>query len=129
MIENQERGSIHLIPLLNGEILRIIPPDTLSEGMKRVSDVQGALLKVVGGQENVMTEAGIIDILSKKEVIEIREVERWKEGLGQLMIFSNYFPKHQRRMQILGECHTSSLKIIIQHCDRLNIRVTWNIEP
>lgn len=124
-----QEPDIYLLPLRDGLIKRISLPLCLSNGLMVERDVQDALLKVVGGKKEVYTEAGAIDILSANELIEIKVVHSWKNAIGQLMVFSHYYPRRRLRLHLFGNSHPTYLGVIGQHCDRFCIRLTWEIEP
>lgn len=124
-----QEADIYLLPLRDGSVKRISLPLYLSSGLTAEKDVQDALLKVVGGKKEVCTEVGAIDILTDTELIEIKVTHSWKSAIGQLMVYSHYFPRRRLRLHLFGNCHPSYLGMIAQHCDRFCIRLTWEIEP
>lgn len=129
MIQSQHQPDIYLLPLKDGSIKRLNLPLCLSNGITVERKVQESLLRVVGGKKEVYTESGAIDILTDTELIEIKATHCWKNAIGQLMVFSYYYPRHRLRLHLFGECHPSYLAVIMQHCDRFCIRLTWEIEP
>lgn len=57
--------------------------------MKIEQSIQKRLNKILNGQLEVYTEVGKIDILTPTEIIEIKEIKNWKEGVGQLMSYKS----------------------------------------
>ena len=52
----------------------------------------------LNGQREVNTPCGRIDILTKEQIIEVKEYKGWKAALGQILVYSNFYPEHQRRI-------------------------------
>lgn len=88
-------------------------------------DVQQQLHAIVGGDMEVVTPVGNIDILTDTELIEVKEAKAWKNAIGQLITYGYYYPYHQKRLHLFGRCHHSALILIRQHCDLNNIVVTY----
>lgn len=88
-------------------------------------DVQVQLHAIVGGDMEVVTPVGNIDILTDTEIIEVKEAKSWKNAIGQLLTYGYYYPNHQKRLHLFGKYHYSSLILIRQHCDLNNIVVTY----
>jgi hypothetical protein len=79
----------------------------------------------IGGRAEVLTPAGLIDLLTPTQVIELKLAKNWKEAIGQILVYSAYYPSHEKRIHLFGECHSSMLDTIQGHCQRLNILLTW----
>ena len=71
-----------------------IKPDMESNNIEK--QIQIRLLKELGGEIEVKTEFGDIDLLTKTEIIEIKNGMNWKHGLGKLCVYSEYFPEHKK---------------------------------
>lgn len=89
------------------------------------SDYSNALAKKIGGKREVRTLAGNLDILTSSQVIEVKEIKAWKHALGQVLIYGDYYPSHQKRIHLYGETQESFLKMINSHCAKFNVTVTW----
>jgi len=91
--------------------------------------VQASLLrrigKIVHPVIEVNTPAGKIDILTDHEIIEVKNVLGWKSAVGQLLIYSHYYPNHQKIIHLFGKCCPNTKKLIKFHCDEFHIQVTW----
>lgn len=87
--------------------------------------LQKSLCKSLGGQKEVVTPAGKIDILTPDRVIEIKNVKNWKEAIGQIIVYSDYYPSHQRVVYFFGTVHTASKDLIQKHCAKLNIEAIF----
>lgn len=110
----------YLIPHFTGWLIR--------GGVKarEEADCQERLAYKLRGEVEITTPVGRIDILTKKEIIEIKTAKDWKEGIGQLMVYSLYYPMHQRRLHLFGSVDESYRRMIRDHCFKFGIRVTWD---
>nr|AEX63341.1 putative KilA-N domain-containing protein [Moumouvirus Monve] len=54
--------------------------------------IQEKLLIKLGGSVEVKTKIGKIDLLTKDTIIEIKDYDDWKHGLGQLLSYSFFYP-------------------------------------
>jgi hypothetical protein len=93
----------------------------------RISEIGIAktLSKELDGQREVAVPGGYIDILTADELIEVKAVKAWKTGIGQLMVYSAYYPNHAKRLHLFGHCNKEVINLIKEHCERLNIRLTY----
>lgn len=53
-------------------------------------DVRYALAKRLGGETEWGSPAGLIDVFTKNEVIEVKHYINWKNGIGQVMSYGAY---------------------------------------
>lgn len=87
--------------------------------------IQERMSVELNAEIEVPTEAGNIDLLSSTEIIEIKTVKSWKGGLGQVLVYGNYYPNHSKRLHVFGKCHPSYLDVIKKNCEFLNVAVSW----
>lgn len=79
----------------------------------------------------VSTPVGKIDVLTSDELIEIKDAAMWKQGVGQLMAYSFFYPNHVRvlhlyRTSSLCKIHYRSNELryaMLKICNYYNIRV------
>lgn len=71
-------------------------------------------------QKEVQTEIGRIDLLTDEYIFEFKQVKKWKEGLGQLLVYSHYYPDRQRVLCLVGMATEGYLQIVRDHCARFN---------
>ncbi|NJO64603.1 MAG: hypothetical protein HC836_42620 [Richelia sp. RM2_1_2] len=83
------------------------------------------LQKELGGQKEVPTPAGNIDLLTSEQLIEVKEINAWKCAVGQVEVYGDYYPSHQKRIHLFGKCHEKFLDIVCLHCIKRGILVTW----
>ena len=78
----------------------------------------------LGGKIEVETESGFIDLLTDTEIIEIKKGKNWKQAIGQILIYSSYYPKHTKRI------HLFDIKNIDNNgCERIYVLIkTHQIE-
>lgn len=77
------------------------------------------------GKTEVQTPDGRIDILTTKEVIEVKSASAWKHALGQVLAYGKHYPSRQKRLHLYGELSKDKLAKIRQHCKLYNVSVTW----
>ncbi|MEM8720233.1 MAG: hypothetical protein AAGE84_13135 [Cyanobacteria bacterium P01_G01_bin.39] len=82
-------------------------------------------LTIAGSRIEVSTESGRIDILTPSEIIEVKQVRRYKHAMGQITSYSYYYPQHMRRIHLFGKVSSKQRKLIIQECFTANITVTF----
>lgn len=87
--------------------LGVLPESTIL-ALKKISysnieqQVRDSLKAILGGQSEVMTSCGRIDLLTDREIIEIKQLNNWKEALGQILTYSAFFPTHNKRVHLFG---------------------------
>lgn len=87
--------------------------------------VQKRLQRKLGGDIEVMVPSGSIDLLTITEIIEIKKASKWKEGVGQLMIYGQDYPSHTKRLHIFGKTSGSFQRMVERYCKPLNIKDTY----
>jgi hypothetical protein len=83
------------------------------------------LAQALNGQTEVKTEVGRIDILTAREIIEVKAAPNWKHALGQILVYGNYYPYHQKRIHLIGEFSKTDLSKAMRQCQRYGVTVTW----
>jgi hypothetical protein len=101
------------------ESLESITPDSTVNEEKLIQD---RLQKELGGETEVKTPVGYIDLLTSTEIIEIKAYACWKHALGQVYAYSTYYPSLKRRLHLFGGEPNIELEKI---CESLDIRVTY----
>jgi len=79
----------------------------------------------LGGQVEVSTAVGRIDLLTATEVIEIKNIKDWKGALGQILAYSAFFPKHSKRIHLFGKANLARLATCQATCSEFGITVTF----
>ncbi|CAN0525315.1 unnamed protein product [Ectocarpus sp. 12 AP-2014] len=65
------------------------------------SSVRDALASLIGGEREVETPSGFIDMPSDA-VIEVKYHNRWKHGLGQVLAYQSHYPRLARRLHLFA---------------------------
>lgn len=106
-----------------------------AETSSRVKEcsVRDALASLVGGESEVETPAGFIDVLSDTEVIEVKYYKQWKHGLGQVLAYQSYYPCLARRLHLfahVGDVDTRNYFALAKNvCDGHAVKVTFEEVP
>jgi hypothetical protein len=103
----------------NDSILNIIPDNIYNQ---REKEIQLKLQKNLGGNIEVETEFGYIDLLTDIEIIEIKIGQNWKHGLGQLCVYSEVYKEHKKRLHLFDIEYNEKINII---CSKYNIVVSY----
>ena len=88
--------------------------------------VQARLAKTLKQvKREVQTLAGNIDLLTERELIEVKSIKSWKCAVGQVLIYGQSYPTHQKRIHLFGEASRNFVSMIRSYCTPLDIEVTW----
>jgi len=79
----------------------------------------------LGGQVEVITAVGRIDLLTSSELIEIKNIDNWKEALGKILAYSAFFPNHSKRIHLFGKHDLAKLALAQATCSEFGISVTF----
>lgn len=84
------------------------------------------LAKELGGKTEIhIDKVGRIDILTKTEIIEVKNTKGWKSAIGQIKSYGQYYPKHKMRVHLFGKLTESKLETIQKVCKLEGIILTW----
>lgn len=87
--------------------------------------IRDRLKAELGGQTEVVTAVGRIDLLTATEVIEIKNIDDWKEALGKILAYSAFFPEHSKRIHLFGKPDLTKLARFSATCSEFGITVTF----
>lgn len=94
-----------------------------SSAERRVRD---ALWEQIGGEREVWTPVGYIDLLTKRILIEVKNSKNWKAALGQVLVYGQHYPKRKKRIHLFGKLpRLTSLETVRKYCRNLQVEVTW----
>lgn len=105
------------------------------ENSRRVKEcsVRDAPAFLVGGEIEVETTVGSIDVLSGNEVIDVKYYKQWKHGLGQALANGSFFPLLAKLLHLFahnGEVGTRKyFELARSGCDTFSARVTFEEVP
>jgi predicted house-cleaning noncanonical NTP pyrophosphatase (MazG superfamily) len=89
------------------------------------AEYRDRLAAKLGGETEVFTPVGRIDILTQSEVIEVKIAKNWKSALGQVKSYGKFYPKHRLRIHLFGSLTPSKLKNIKSICQEENVIITY----
>lgn len=90
--------------------------------------IQTILQEREGGEREVETPVGYVDLLTDDYVVEVKHVKVWKEGT-KVLLYAAYFPNRQPRVHLFGG-YTKDFRTLVETAlGRLNIVITWEREP
>lgn len=98
-----------------------------SRGFTKEAELRDAIALRVNGEIEVTTESGRIDILTENEIIEVKSTNAWKSGIGQLIAYKTYYPKHKMVLHLFGKCSVEMLAEIKSVCSVNSIDVVVNL--
>lgn len=100
------------------ELSRIIP----DKNILKEKEIQLRLQIELGGEINVETENGYIDLLTSCEIIEIKDGKNWKHAVGQVLMYSFGYPNHKKRIHLFNFNQNDQVE---KSCNQYNIAVTY----
>lgn len=111
-------------PLCTVQALRSIPI--------RESFVQQALAIRENGIQEFQTPVGRADVLTAREIIEVKSFRAWKAGVGQVAAYAHWYPDKTPRLHLFAcssEAHKAHNLLPFAHsvCLAMNIRLTYEI--
>lgn len=74
--------------------IETIKPDGETKKIEKM--IQLYYKNQTGGEIEVETPFGYIDLLTSTKIIEIKNALQWKHALGQILSYSNFFPSHEK---------------------------------
>lgn len=104
-------------------VKQLVPKKRQLQMLER--ECQYSLLASLGGQVEVLTPAGKIDLLTSTHLIEVKRAVSWKAALGQVLSYGYFYPSHILRVHLIGSVHSKSKEEIENVCRKFNVEVTW----
>lgn len=96
--------------------------------VKSEKEIQRKLNEILKGLLEVSTPVGKIDILTDTLLIEIKKAKDWKAAIGQLLMYSHYYPKHQKVLYLFEVPKCFDLELVSYLCKDFSITVLTSIE-
>lgn len=95
-------------------------------GYVKESGYRDMCKRMYGGvTEVVVPGIGRIDVLTADRVIEVKNINLWKSGLGQVLCYTLFYPNHQATLA-LTPCKTCyKIEEIERICNLFNVDVIW----
>lgn len=85
------------------------------------------LAKSLDGQTEVSVPSGRIDILTNNQIIEVKHIKKWKAALGQIIVYGDYYPYHQKRIHLFGEKNEAQTLLIVEQCQKQSVIATFEM--
>ncbi|HEU4321721.1 MAG TPA: hypothetical protein VFS21_01095 [Roseiflexaceae bacterium] len=92
-------------------------------------EIARALAAREGGECEVKTPVGYIDVLTPKKLYEVKAVRGWKGALGQVLSYGRSFPDRKLCLYLYGEATAAQKRLIREGCKALGVAVEWHREP
>ncbi len=90
---------------------------------KREKEIQEWLQEEVGGETEVQTPYGNIDLLTHDSVIEIKRAENWKHALGQVLSYSYVYPGHRKAIVLFDANEILKFQAVADICALSDVEV------
>lgn len=83
--------------------------------------------EVFNARIEVRTPAGVVDLVSDdyQMIAEIKRVANWKHALGQILVYSYYFPGKTPFIILFGEADDKYMDMVREHASRLLVAVMF----
>lgn len=98
---------------------------TEAEQLER--QVKERLHAKLGGIVEQKTPAGRIDLLTDQDIIEIKEISKWKHALGQVLAYSIDYPEKRKRIHLFGDSNSINKSMIVKRCNIFDIIVSFEM--
>ncbi len=85
-------------------------------------EIQLKLQKQLGGEIEVETDDGFIDLLTETEIIEIKNGKNWKHAVGQILIYSMEYPTHKKRIHLFDIDKDNDIE---RKCKKYDIKISY----
>ncbi|QTA86214.1 KilA-N domain-containing protein [Desulfonema magnum] len=72
----------------------------------------------------VKTDAGYVDIVTPKQIIEVKNAKDWKGALGQVLAYSVFFENKSSRIHLFGNKNKELWTVIRDVCGRFDVMVS-----
>ncbi|MBP5977039.1 hypothetical protein HW132_31045 [Brasilonema sp. CT11] len=87
--------------------------------------IRNRMLARLGGQIEVRTAFGCVDLLTPTEIIEIKPIDDWKTALTEVQAYGAIFPTHKKRIHVFGtKEELTKLTRIKTACDSFDVSAT-----
>lgn len=94
----------HRSVVVSEEDLKDLLDEMVTDEKVREKTIQEKVQRMFGGQREIHTPVGYVDLVSDTEIIEVKEAKAWKHSFGQIVAYSKFFPNHQKAIYLFGEC-------------------------
>jgi hypothetical protein len=81
-----------------------------------------------GGETEVATPVGFVNLVTDAHVIEIKHVTDWQDG-AKVLLYASYFPSRKPRVHLVGAYVQDVRTLVERSLNQLGILTTWEREP
>lgn len=101
---------------------------TVTTALEDEAMIQTILQEREGGEREVESPVGYVDLLTDEYVIEVKHVKAWKDA-AKVLLFTPYFPTRKPRVHLFGG-YTKEFRTLVESAfERLGVITTWEREP
>lgn len=96
------------------------------------AQIRNNICAELDGQKEVKVCAGIVDILTNTQIIEVKHVRKWKHAIGQIIAYGIDFPEKEKVIYLFGDEYDYvdiDLDIIKKVCEQQQITVKYATQP
>lgn len=90
--------------------------------------IQLSLQSREGGEREVETPVGFIDLVTDEYVIEIKHVTDWKDG-AKVLFYAHYFESKKPRVHLFGGYIRDFKEQVEKSYQSIGVAVTWERDP
>eukprot|EP00873_Tetraselmis_striata_P043945 jgi/Tetstr1/464209/TSEL_009014.t1 len=76
-----------------------------------------------GSRTEVPCSSGVVDILTPREIVEVKRAALWKAAMGQVLAYSSDFPGRRPRVHLFGP-DVEHFRLAAVTCERFGVRLT-----
>jgi hypothetical protein len=80
------------------------------------------LQEKIGGQKEVETKVGYIDLLTDTQLIEVKNGKNWKHAVGQVLMYGIEYPNYEKVICLFD---IENNEVINNYCKKYNIQVLY----
>lgn len=96
-----------------------------SKSSQKEKEIQMRLKDILGARTEVKTPVGFIDCLSERDIVEIKQVSKWKHALGQILCYGTFYPTKTKHLYLFGDSTEEEGTMIKSICSQFNVQVTF----
>ena len=102
----------------------------INSSVRRIEkDVTFDLFTIEGGDFEVSVPVGRIDLLTDKEIIEVKVYPEWKNAIGQVKSYGKFFPEKSLRVHLFNTPEKGIPNYIKEVFIEEDIRLTHDFQP
>lgn len=103
---------------------------TITTGKYKEGNYRNNLAKALNGTIEVPVPIGYIDVVTTDSIIEVKLIDEWKAALGQVIVYSIFYPDHKRKLHLLyaPNANINRYKILLEYVlTKLKVEVEFEL--